>query len=133
MYTDWFILDTIISIIIVLVIFFSTWHLFKDSINLSIDGVPKGIDIDKIKTEIINITNVKDIHHLHIWAISTTENALTAHIIIDDELNMYDIAKLKEEIKHKLIHENISHSTLEFEIEDEHCDDLGENSKNKRY
>lgn len=124
MYTDWYIIDTIISIVIVVIIFVSTWQLFKDSINLAIDGVPKGIDVDKIKSEIRNISKVKELHHIHVWGISTTENALTAHIVIDKELNLSDLAYLKEEIKHKLEHNNISHSTLEFEIEDEHCEDL---------
>jgi len=126
-YTDWFIIDTIISIVIVVVIFLSTWHLFKDSINLAIDGVPKAIDIIAIQNETKNIDKVIDMHHLHIWGMSTTENALTAHIVIDNDLSLQELADLKEKIKHKLLHHNISHATLEFETEEEGCKDLGEN------
>ncbi len=124
LYTDWYILDTIISVVIVLVIFFSTWQLFKDSINLVIDGVPKEVDVDKINKKIKSIEKIIDIHHLHIWGLSTTENALTAHIVIDDNVNLKELAYIKEKIKHKLQHLNIDHATLEFETKSEKCHDL---------
>jgi len=126
LYTDWFIVDTIISLIIVLVIFFSTWQLFKDSINLSLDGVPKDIDLDEIIKDIKSISNVKDIHHLHVWGISTSENALTAHIVTDEDISMKELAHLKAKIKHKLEHLKIDHATLEFETKSEHCHDLND-------
>jgi len=126
LYTGWFIVDTIISLIIVLVIFFSTWQLFKDSINLSLDGVPKDIDIDEIIEDIKSISNVNDVHHLHVWGISTTENALTAHIVTDEDINMKELAHLKAKIKHKLEHLKIDHATLEFETKSENCHDLND-------
>lgn len=117
--TGWYIIDPIIGIIIAIVILISTWDLLHDSIRLSLDGVPVGIDSEKVKELISQIPGVKDIHHMHIWAISTTENALTAHIVID---NLNDMESLKHEIKHTLEHCNIHHATLEFESRKEHCD-----------
>ena len=117
--TGWYIIDPIIGIIIAIVILISTWDLLHDSIRLSLDGVSVGIDSEKVKELISQIPGVKDIHHMHIWAISTTENALTAHIVID---NLNNMESLKHEIKHTLEHCDIHHATLEFESRKEHCD-----------
>ena len=117
--TGWYIIDPIIGIIIAIVILISTGDLLHDSIRLSLDGVPVGIDSEKVKELISQIPGVKDIHHMHIWAISTTENALTAHIVID---NLNNMESLKHEIKHTLEHCDIHHATLEFESRKEHCD-----------
>jgi len=124
MFTGWYIIDTVISIIIVIVIFMSTWSLFKDSFNLTIDGVPRGIDINKIVECITSVEGVSEVHHIHVWALSTTENALTAHIVINDNLDMDKVAQLKNKIKQKLLDCGIHHSTLEFEIYKENCKDL---------
>ena len=123
-FTGWYFIDTIISVIIVIVIFLSTWSLFKDSFNLTIDGVPHGIEIHKIIDCITSVEGVSEVHHVHIWALSTTENALTAHVVISDSLDMNQVAKLKDVIKQKLRECGIHHSTLEFEIYNENCKDL---------
>lgn len=122
LYTHWFWLDAVISLIIALVIFLSTWGLLKDSFVLSLDGVPNGIDLANVKAEILKTKAIKDIHHLHIWAISTTLNALTAHLIVDEKFDLQQFSKLKNQIKHDLEHLNIQHTTLELEIETEDCE-----------
>lgn len=73
-------LDMVMSLIIVLVIFYSTWRLFKDSLSLTLDGVPKSININKVESEIKEVEGVIDLHHLHVWAISTSQNAMTAQL-----------------------------------------------------
>ena len=117
-------LDTVMSMIIVLVILYSTWNLFKDSLALTLDGVPKGVDMNKVVSEIKEVEGVLDVHHLHVWAISTTQNAMTAHIIIHSDVGMEQLDLLKKNIKHELEHVNIHHATLEFETEDENCTDI---------
>lgn len=116
-------LDLVMSLIIVLVIFYSTWTLFKDSLILTLDGVPKGINLQEVISEIRKVDGVIDVHHLHVWAMSTTQNAMTAHIIISADTSMEQQNILKQKIKHELEHVNIHHATLEFETEDEYCDD----------
>jgi cobalt-zinc-cadmium efflux system protein len=116
-------LDLAMSLLIVLVIFYSTWNLFKDSISLALDGVPNGIDLNEVIEEIKEVNGVIDVHHLHIWAMSTTQNAMTAHIIIDSKTSVENLADLKTKIKHELEHVNIQHATLEFETENEKCKD----------
>lgn len=117
-------LDMMMSLIIVAVIFYSTWSLFKDSLSLTLDGVPKGIHLDAVIAEIKEINGVKDVHHLHVWAMSTTQNAMTAHIIVSADTTMEQQNITKQKIKHELEHINIQHATLEFETEDENCNDL---------
>ncbi len=121
-------LDMVMSFLIVIVIFYSTWNLFKDSLSLTLDGVPKGVDLNKVVSEIKEVEGVLDVHHLHVWAMSTSQNAMTAHIIIHSEVGMQQLDLLKKNIKHELEHVNIHHATLEFETEDENCTDTNVNS-----
>jgi len=116
-------LDLVMSLVIVLVIFYSTWNLFKDSLSLTLDGVPKGIQLDDVISEIKEVEGVIDVHHLHVWAISTSQNAMTAHILIPLNTGMEQQNLIKNKIKHELEHVNIQHATLEFETEDENCVD----------
>ena len=116
-------LDLVMSLVIVVVIFYSTWNLFKDSLSLTLDGVPKGIDLNAVVSGIKEVDGVIDVHHLHIWAISTSQNAMTAHVIIQPDISIENQNNLKKNIKHKLENVNIQHATLEFETEDENCTD----------
>lgn len=117
--TGWYIIDPIIGIGVAVMILISTWRLLHDSLRLSLDGVPVDIDCKKVEDAIAAVPEVKDIHHMHIWAISTTENALTAHVVID---NLEDMDQIKHTIKHVLEHCGISHATLEFESTGDCCD-----------
>ncbi|HXO74747.1 MAG TPA: cation diffusion facilitator family transporter, partial [Puia sp.] len=122
-FTGFFRLDAILSLLVAVVILFSTWQLLRDSLRLSLDGVPEGIELGKIREVICKMNGVKDFHHIHIWAISTTENALTAHLVVDPKCTMEFVDKLKHEVKHELLHQNIQHATLEVEMEDAPCDE----------
>ncbi len=120
-YTNWLWLDAVVSIAIAIIILFSTTELLKDSFHLSIDAVPEGISIQEIQNEIEKTKEILEVHHIHIWAISTTVNALTAHIKISNELDKKQMIALKKNLKDKLFHHNIQHVTLEFEFEEEVC------------
>lgn len=120
MWTGWYIIDPIISLIIAAVILITTWNLLSDSLRLSLDGMPEGLSIEQVEEELRENSHVTDVHHIHVWAISTTENAMTAHIVIDD---ITELETIKQELKHHLAHIGIQHSTLEFETVDAHCED----------
>lgn len=122
--TGWSVIDPLIGLLIAVVIVVSTWNLLSKSIRLAIDGVPGNIDIDKVREAILSVGGVADCHHLHVWAISTTENALTAHVVVDDIEAMESI---KEEIKARLAETGISHATIEIESHDSHCRKTCEN------
>lgn len=121
-YTNYFWIDAVISIVIALVILFNTWNLLKQSLRLSLDAVPANITIEKVKHEAEKIQGVKNIHHIHLWAISTTRNALTAHIVVDNNNSLSQIENIKQRVKHTLEHLNIHHATLEVEPEAEICE-----------
>jgi cobalt-zinc-cadmium efflux system protein len=123
-YTHLYWIDPLLSIIICLVIIVSTWNLLKNSLRLSLDGVPDNVNLQNVKDMINKMDAVKDIHHLHIWAISTTQNALTGHLVVSDTLNNSEISKIKAKIKHELEHLNIQHTTLETEFENENCNQV---------
>ncbi|GAC1387414.1 MAG: cation diffusion facilitator family transporter [Ginsengibacter sp.] len=120
-YSHWYWLDPVLSLVIAFVILASTWNLLKESLRLSLDGVPKDINIEKVKAEAMLTNGLKDIHHIHVWAISTTENAMTGHLVLDDLTNASESFKIKNEIKHRMEHLNIQHVTLETEYETVPC------------
>ena len=123
-FTHLYWIDPLLSIIICLVIIASTWGLLKDSLRLSLDGVPDNVNIQKVKEEVLKIKGVKDFHHLHIWAISTTQNAMTGHLMVSKDFSAEQVSSLKRNVKHALEHLNIQHSTIETETEicdDEEC------------
>ena len=112
-FTNYSIIDSITSLVIIAVIIYSSWGLFIESLNLSLDAVPKGIDLVGVQNFLVNFEGVKNVHHLHIWAMSTTENALTVHLVVPSGSNNN---KLIESINHEL-HEkfNIGHTTIQIE------------------
>ena len=113
MLTGWLWLDPAISLAIVVIILFGTWRLLRDSIDLSIDAVPQGIDVYHIKNYLSGLKNISDIHDLHVWALSTTETALTVHLVTTCDL--IDNCFLEEIQKHLHHHFNIAHSTIQIE------------------
>lgn len=123
-YTNYFWIDSVLSIVIAIVIFLSTWRLLKDSLRLSLDAVPENIKLEDIKVAAMKVNGVKDLHHIHIWALSTNENALTAHLVLSQDTDIEQEQKIKHALKHQLEHQNIHHITLETERENEHCKEV---------
>ncbi|WP_071146765.1 cation diffusion facilitator family transporter [Bacteroides ihuae] len=121
-YTGWSVIDPILGLLIACVIIYSTWGLLHDSIRLSLDGVPTGTDSKQIEEIILSVPKVINCHHLHIWAISTTETALTAHLVIND---LSQLENVKREVKHVLLEAGVQHATLEFEHNSDCCGDVG--------
>ena len=121
-YTKWYWIDPLLGILVAVMIVFSTWGLLRDSLRLSLDAVPQGIDLRAVQAAIEKIAGVRDFHHIHIWALSTTENALTGHVVLKREIGMEEQEKIKKEIKHLLLHLNIQHATLETETETQACE-----------
>lgn len=111
--TGWLWIDPAISLVIVLVITIGTWGLLRDSFHLSMDAVPKGIDFKEVGNYLKGITGVTEVHDLHIWAMSTTEIALTAHLVIPAETkDDYFLKKICGELHSKF---GIEHSTIQIE------------------
>ena len=123
-YTHLYWIDPFLSIIICLVIIASTWSLLKNSLRLSLDGVPENVDIQKVKEAILKTKGVKGFHHLHVWAISTTQNAMTGHLVVSGNISNIDLVTIKNKIRDGLKRLNIHHTTLEIEHDIQNCEEL---------
>lgn len=112
-------IDPLISLVVVIVILISTWNLLKDAIKLSVDAVPSHIEFDEVYNYLKNIESVTDVHDLHIWAMSTSQNALTVHLVVDKSIALEGfIRNINDDLKKKF---NISHSTIQTESGNDCC------------
>jgi len=123
-YTNWYWLDGTVSLAVLIIILIGTWSLLTDSLRLSLDAVPRNIDIDELTQVIKKVRGVEDLHHMHVWAMSTTENALTTHVVLNDTLDFDQKMKVIHNIKHELEHHNIQHATIELESAEAPCHDV---------
>jgi cobalt-zinc-cadmium efflux system protein len=105
-------IDPVTSFLILIVIVYSTWQLFMDSVNLAVDAIPKDIDYQKVKSYLLNRDEVNNLHDLHIWAMSTTENALSAHLVVTECSQDDFLKKLKHDLHEKF---EIIHTTIQLE------------------
>jgi cobalt-zinc-cadmium efflux system protein len=108
-------IDPVMSLAIILIILWGTWNLFIDSLNLALDAVPKHIDIEEVRRFLLSKEGVEGIHDLHIWAMSTTHVALTAHLIMPHGYDDKFITNLQKELKQKF---GINHTTFQVENRD---------------
>jgi len=113
-YTGLYWIDPAIGLVIMVVILISTWGLLRDSFKMTMDAVPSGMELEEIKKLITAVPHVQHVHHVHVWPLSTTENALTAHVVIDEVLPFGQKLEVVDEIKHRLEHHQIQHSTIEM-------------------
>lgn len=121
MFKNWYWLDPSMSLLIVAVILVSTWHLLRDSVRLALNAVPANIDAAKIDAYLRQLQGVSDIHDLHIWGMSTTESALTVHLVIPAG---YPSDMFIDEVTRTLKNDySIQHSTLQIEqgTTNHHC------------
>lgn len=105
-------IDPVLSFIIVGVILYSAWGLLSDSVNLALDAVPENIDIEKVEEHLQLLPGVEEVHDLHIWALSTTENACTVHLVIPEGYNDEFLVSVRESLRDKF---GIGHSTIQVE------------------
>ncbi len=111
--TGWLWFDPVVSLIVAAVIIVGTWQLLRESANLVLDGVPAGIDPRTVRLYLAELPGVSQVHDLHIWALSSTETALTAHLVMPEGVAgdrfLHDTTRDLQE------HFNIDHATLQLE------------------
>ena len=113
MATGWSWIDPVVSLVIVVVIVLGTWSLLRESVQLSMAAVPPGVDAGKVEAFLVSCPGVTEVHDLHIWAMSTTETALTVHLVIPGG---YPGDAVLDDIERRLRTEHaIHHSTLQVE------------------
>lgn len=111
-FTGFLRIDPAMSLVIILIIIWSTWGLFKDSINLALDAVPTHIDVEEVRGFLLRQEGVTGVHDLHIWALSTTQVALTAHLVVPSGDSDALIFRINAQLHGAF---DIDHSTLQIE------------------
>ena len=114
--TGWTWIDPLVSLVIAGVIVWSTWSLLRDSLNMALDAVPAGIDTVAVRAFLERLEGVDRIHDLHIWPMSTTETALTCHLVMSKgHPGDAFLAGVAHDLEHRV---KIMHPTLQIEIGD---------------
>jgi len=118
MLTGWQWLDPAISLSIAAIVLASGWGLARDSVNLALDGVPKGVELAGVRDYLGGLEGVTEVHDLHIWAMSTNETALTAHLVRPGGYEDSFLHGICEQLSHRF---NIHHATLQIEAGSDVC------------
>ena len=118
MLTGWLWIDPAISLCIAAAVLASGWGLARDSVNLALDGVPRGIELANVKDYLGRLEGVTEVHDLHVWAMSTNETALTAHLVRPGGYDDAFLHHVCEELARRF---NIHHATLQIEAGSDVC------------
>ena len=118
MLTGWQWVDPAISLSIAAIVLASGWGLARDSVNLALDGVPKGVELAGVRDYLGGLEGVTEVHDLHIWAMSTNETALTAHLVRPGGYEDSFLHGICEQLSHRF---NIHHATLQIEAGSDVC------------
>lgn len=117
--TGWLWLDPLMSTVIAVAIFWSSWRLVRDAMNMALDAVPPGIDPAAVRSYLASLPGVSEVHDLHIWAMSTTETALTVHLVRKDgKVDDVFLTETAHELDHRF---GIHHSTIQIETGEQEC------------
>ena len=112
MFTGWSLIDPVVSLVIVAVIVIGTWGLLVDSVDLALDAAPRGLKVEAVRDAFLALPGVTAIHDLHVWGLSTTETALTAHLVHDREDSAALLTEAQTLARQKF---SIRHTTLQLE------------------
>lgn len=113
--------DAAASLLVAALIVKSGWGVLKESLNILMEGSPKGVCLDALVTQIRGVDGVLSVHDLHVWSITSGANALTAHIVVSGELSVREAERIMAEISHEMEHLGITHTTLQLESSDNDC------------
>jgi cobalt-zinc-cadmium efflux system protein len=114
-YTGWLVIDPLLSMLISLVIIWTAWDIFKDSLNILLEGLPKGMQLAEVTRQMRTVPGVEDVHDLHIWSLGSEARALSCHLLIDDMPPSESESILRQ--VNLLLAERFSihHTTIQFE------------------
>ena len=111
--------DSLVSFAIIAVILYSSYHLLIDSVNLALDAVPENVNIEAVRDYLKSLPEVSDIHDLHIWALSTTDAALTVHLATNTQTDVAFITNIQHQLHQQF---DIEHATIQVEYGKADCE-----------
>ncbi|WP_419893854.1 cation diffusion facilitator family transporter [Oceanobacillus kimchii] len=118
MFFGWGWADPLASVIVAILVLISGWRVTKDAIHVLMEGTPKNVDLDNIIKTMENVIGVLSIHDLHVWSITSGQNALSCHAVVDGNLSVLECQKILRKIEHELEHKGIGHVTIQMENND---------------
>ena len=114
--TGWYLADPIVSVLIALLILFSSWRLLKESVTVLMEGAPPHINSMEIEEAIKNIPGVEEVHDLHIWTVTSGFDAISAHVVVMDSGTVFDAQKVLKQVRLLTKQRfNIEHTTIQIE------------------
>ena len=123
MFLGWSIADPIASIVVAILIIISGWRVTKDSFHILMEGTPLNIDVSKVKETIMNIPDVKEVHDLHVWSITSDFPALSCHVVREPSADYQDVLQRVKKVLHDEF--EIHHTTIQVDDEAVGCQDEG--------
>lgn len=118
MFFNWGWADPVASVIVAVLVLASGWRVTKDAVHVLMEGTPKNVDMDEIIHTIENLPEIINIHDLHVWSITSGQNALSCHAVVDGNLSVHKSQELLRTIEHELEHKGIGHVTIQMESEE---------------
>ncbi len=113
-YTGWAWVDPLTSVLIGVLILFSSWRVLKSSLHILVEGVPEGLSVEKIGQSMAEVSSVQSVHDLHVWSICSGHIALSAHVITEN-LPLAESGSIMTDLKKRLARFGIEHTTIQFE------------------
>ncbi|MGF7015441.1 cation diffusion facilitator family transporter [Ornithinibacillus bavariensis] len=110
--------DPLASVLVAILVLISGWRVTKDAVHILMEGTPRNIELDSIIRTMENVPGVLSIHDLHVWSITSGQNALSCHAVVDENLSVYETQTILRKIEHELEHKGIGHVTIQMENND---------------
>lgn len=125
MFFGWGWADPLASVIVAILVLISGWRVTKEAIHVLMEGTPKNVDLDDVIKTMEEVPGIIGIHDLHVWSITSGQNALSCHTVVDGDLSIHESQKLLRTIENELEHKGIGHVTIQMENnEHPHVDSL---------
>jgi len=113
---NWYLADPMASILLVMLVVYSAWHLLSEAVSVLMESAPRGIDVDQVRAAIVDLADVIGVHDLHVWTITSGFDALSAHVVISDGASHTDVlSRLRGRLHERF---GIDHITIQIEPED---------------
>ncbi|HEY8909404.1 MAG TPA: cation diffusion facilitator family transporter [Desulfosporosinus sp.] len=121
-FTQWYVIDPIISVLIALLIAWNAWKIVKETIHILMEGAPDNFEFDRLLAFVHTLPGAKDIHDLHVWSVTPERTALTCHLVVDRDSSLERSTQIIKQLKQYVLKEfGISHTTIEIEIDQCGC------------
>ena len=116
LFTGWYLADPLISVLIGLLILYTSWGLIKESLDILMQSVPRGIDVDEVQSAMEQVSGVIKIHDLHVWSVTSGVFTLSAHAVVNGKEDFHQVLNEIEGILRDRF--KIEHTTIQLETED---------------